>query len=417
MACGTELLALAAITFVSRKHGFYSWLKTPLSYPDQGAPTTAVSFESSAILIFNQYAVFAAIAIPAGVYCCWLGYRLLERKRRLLSIPCLPVIEAQQGAVEISGVARGPYTIPAPITGLPCFLYRVIAWEWLDIRNKWEQVAEETLHLPFFIDDATGQLLIEPLGAELELPADFREEYGSPKLALRFHVDSADLPPRVGSFLARHGVARGYRFRVEETTIRPDASLFAVGSVTENPGVELRAATRSNGSYGTESLANCVRTTGASKTIIPGSYAPAARDPEIIRLEGGSAPLSSQEMTQQAKIAAALSRAGITKSEAWLAAGVPQASALEVDERVSALHLESAHARDVISKSTEFEDEGREHRRPEIVMMKGADETPFLLSFRSQKEVVSAVGLNAVAMICGGAALSILGVVMVVYQP
>ena len=39
-----------------------------------------------------------------------------------------------------------------------------------------EKVADETLHAPFFIEDSSGHLLIEPFGADLDLHCDFQQE-------------------------------------------------------------------------------------------------------------------------------------------------------------------------------------------------------------------------------------------------
>src|SRR5581483_8904598 len=74
---------------------------------------------------------------------------------------------ASMGLVEVSGLAVGPHTMPAPITGHPCFYYRTTAWQLKQSGNRkeWEKVANESLHLPFFIDDNTGKVLVDPDGA------------------------------------------------------------------------------------------------------------------------------------------------------------------------------------------------------------------------------------------------------------
>ena len=144
--------------------------------------------------------------------------------------------------------------------------------------------------------------------------------------------------------------------------------------------------------------------------------------PQIIRLQSGAAPSTSQEMSQQAKIAAALTRAGITKPEAWSAAGVPYQAAT-VEENTppatlaahSEMHLHEvclheARANEDRSSSSGF------NLTPPVVLMKGANDSTFVISFRSQKEFGSALAWKSAAMVCGGAALTVLGVYMLLAQ-
>ena len=178
------------------------------------------------------------VAIAGGLYFFFLGFHLLARKRLLLATPTSKIRSAALGLVEVNGKAAGPYTMSAPITGKPCFLYHTTAWQQREgKKQEWEKVADETLHLPFFIDDSTGQLLIEPLGADLDLHRDFREEYAASFFSSNI---GDDVPPRVSVFLSRHGIVPGRRLRIEERSIKPEDALFVAGTLTENPGVQVR---------------------------------------------------------------------------------------------------------------------------------------------------------------------------------
>ncbi len=112
-------------------------------------------------------------------------------------------------------------------------------------------------------------------------------------------------------------------------------------------------------------------------------------------------------MSQQAKIAAALTRAGVTKPEAWSAAGVPYHSVL-VEENVPPAPV---FARDPDnSRASDF------NLAPPVVLMKGANNSTFVISFRSQKEFVSALAWKSAAMVWGGAAITLLGVYSLLAQ-
>ncbi len=121
--------------------------------------------------------MFSSAAIAAGLYCLFVGFHLLSRKRSLLAPVSSKIGSATPGLVEVNGTAAGFHTITTPISGEPCFLYRTTAWQQGKNNKQWEKVAEENLYLPFFINDSTGRLFVEPPGADLDLLRNFREEY------------------------------------------------------------------------------------------------------------------------------------------------------------------------------------------------------------------------------------------------
>jgi hypothetical protein len=75
----------------------------------------------------NELTILSLVAIAGGLYFFVSGFRLLARKRLLLTTPTSKIRSAALGLVEVNGMAAGPYTMPAPITGKPCFLYHTTA--------------------------------------------------------------------------------------------------------------------------------------------------------------------------------------------------------------------------------------------------------------------------------------------------
>ena len=355
----------------------------------------------SQFIPINQLTVLSCVAIAGGLYFFFTGFRLLARKRLLLSTPTSKIRSAALGLVEVNGVVAGPYTMPAPITGTPCFLYHATVWQQRgNEKDEWEKVADETLHLPFFIDDSTGQLLIEPLGADLDLHRDLREEYGA-----SFFFLQEDVPPRVSAFLLRHGIVPTRRLRIEERSIKPQDSLFIAGTLTENPGVQVRPFSPLGDS---------------PRDPVPEALTEPLPSPQIIKLAGGAAPSCAREMSQQAKIAAALTRAGITKPAAWSAAGVPYQSVAVEENEPPAPVSAYAEARPNEVRPNEVRPNGVRtngdrarpsnfNLSPPVVLMKGANHPTFVISFRSQKEFVSSLAWKSAAMIWAGAAIALLG--------
>src|SRR6266478_948084 len=259
--------------------------------------------------------LLSTVAIIGGLYFFFRGFPLLARKRLLLNTPTSKIRSASLGLVEISGVATGPYTLPAPISGMPCFLYSTTAWLQRDESktHEWKKVAEETLHVPFFLNDGTGQLLVDPRGAELDLHRDLHQTYSD-------IIFSPHAPPQVSSFLARHGTTDSSKIRIEERCIKPTDTLFVVGTMAENPGIDVRpfpVAIEGN-------------------DLVLTNVVPQPRLPEVIRLSEPGNSAAPVDMTQQSKIAAALTKAGIVSTAAWTAAGVPYGGVTVADSpRVS----------------------------------------------------------------------------------
>lgn len=181
---------------------------------------------------------WCVVGFCAGIGLFVYGFRLLQRRRLILDTPLSKIRSASMGMVEISGLAVGPYTMTAPITGRECYYSRTIAWEWKQQgKNKqWVRVAGECMHVPFFVDDNTGRMLIDPRGAELDLHRDFQQEFNT-----AFFSHSDDAPANVVNFLARHGVATSNKIKVEEYCIKPKNSLFILGTLAENPGIQVTA--------------------------------------------------------------------------------------------------------------------------------------------------------------------------------
>ena len=93
----------------------------------------------------------AVLGAVGGVALFFRGFRMLQYKRLILNTPFSKIRSASIGLVEVSGMPTGPKTIPAAITGEPCYYYRARAWQWVQSEKdkKWEQVLDESLSVPF----------------------------------------------------------------------------------------------------------------------------------------------------------------------------------------------------------------------------------------------------------------------------
>jgi len=387
--------------------------------------------------------ILSSAAIAGGLYLLFVGFHLLARERSLLAIPISKIGSASPGLVEISGMAAGLLTITAPISGEPCFLYRTTAWQRGESnKQNWEKVAEENLYLPFFINDSTGQLLIEPPGADLDLLRNFHEEYEASFFSSnapqgedknkendqnRNKEESKEdhLPSRVRAFLLRHGIVPVRRLRIEECSIKLKDALFVSGTLMENPAVQLHSFSPNSGKC--DSAMSAALNPEASNhdsrdddndspaLPVPDTLAEQFPAPQVIRLAFGAAASGSQQMTQQGKIAAALNRVGASEMEVRSATEVSYAST-PVENNIADTNnvgLHELHAREASSnqqRSNEDAAFAALNLTPPIVLRKGTDDSTFVISFRSQKEFCSALARKSAASLLGGAAITLVGV-------
>ncbi len=184
----------------------------------------------------NDPTIYALFGAGVGVYLFYRGFRMLQRKRLIENTPTSKVRSAAIGLVEVSGLANGPYTIPAPASQLPCYFHRTVVWIYVQSgKNKrWKKVADARFHVPFYLEDETGRVLVDPSDAELDIHRDFQQEYQHGL----FQDDP--IPSNVARFLAMQGVPRDHPIKIEEYCIKPKNALFILGTLAENPGIEVR---------------------------------------------------------------------------------------------------------------------------------------------------------------------------------
>ena len=212
--------------------------------------------------------IFCVVGFCAGLGLFIYGFRLLQRRRLILDTPFSKLRSASMGMVEISGQAVGPYTMIAPITGRPCYYFRTLVWEYKQHgKNKqWVKIVSDCMHLPFFIDDNTGRVLVDPRGADLDLHCDFEQQFSD-----SFFTTKDPVPDSVRSFLSRHGIVTYNKIKVEEYCIKPKNSMFILGTLGDNPGLEVNPQpvreTETINSISTHGFALSLNSVSFSETI------------------------------------------------------------------------------------------------------------------------------------------------------
>ena len=338
---------------------------------------------------------FCAVGTGTGVYLFHRGFRLMQRRRLILNTPTSKIRSASIGLVEINGLATGPYVITSPLKQADCFYYRSVAWELRQQgkNREWVKIGEESLHVPFFVDDGSGTLLVDPTGADMDLHCDFKEQYNS-------LFGTGDMTPSVSQFLSRCGADFGRSLKVEEYCIKPKNFLFVLGTLAQNPTGEGDPSAI---------VPHAAQATAAAATVSEISIAGPHVGANYIsraRLNAIAHGDASASQAQEQKIAAAMVKAGIRSPAAWVVAGVsPAAAALIKPFTTIGTGMPGSSGAPLKENSSPTGNAFDLH--PSVIMKKGTHDSSFLISWRSQRDLVSSLGWKSAAMIWGGPALTL----------
>jgi hypothetical protein len=177
--------------------------------------------------------LWGVAGIGIGVRLFFRGFPFLKGKHLIQDTPTSTVRGAALGSVEVSGTVVGPYTLIAPLSQTDCFYYHAIA---RGSSGEEKKPKEEILYVPFFLDDGTGRVMVDPRGAQTDLQPSVDDEYSS---------STGDAFTR--HFLVRHGISSEYPAHLEEYCIRAGDRLYVLGTLRENPGLESAADCMAHG--------------------------------------------------------------------------------------------------------------------------------------------------------------------------
>jgi hypothetical protein len=402
-------------------------------------------------------------AAGLGLAFCFFGVRLFARRYFHGHRSRLRINAATAGPAAIFGRATGPRTLAAPITGSPCYVYRTsIRQREPGAGSEWKRAAEETGCLTFLLEDSTGQLLVEPLGAELDLRQNFSQEFGpesssanqpsglsSPDQPSRQPSTQNPIPERIASFLARNGISPDRPIRIEECCLEPATPVFIAGTLTgdalnEDRSLQADPAARGDDASVRPGLVNSSSAANASASSPHRNTDPvlaSSAKPEVIRLNSSSAPSSTLQMTQQAKIAAALNRAGITRADLWDSAdasnpgspsdavansraqlsttasnsSTPTASPTNGNSRTGHPASDSTKTGDSQPTQISAPPAGpTQTTQPAFTITKGLGDTPFLIS--NQSLPATSLGWTSILLVILGTSLAAFGLRVLVLE-
>ncbi|NCC57438.1 MAG: hypothetical protein EOM17_07395 [Synergistales bacterium] len=149
-------------------------------------------------------------------------------------IPTSTVRALALGLAEVSGKAREfGKLLTSDFSKTPCVFYRYKVEEYRSSgkNSRWVTVAEHTSAQFFYLEDATGRVLICPLGAELHVLPDHKYSTGiGAKDKDRFLAQLSSMGIATQGLM---GFGRSYR--CEEAYIIPGDDVYVMGTAQPSP--------------------------------------------------------------------------------------------------------------------------------------------------------------------------------------
>ncbi|MBI4018895.1 MAG: hypothetical protein HY364_01415 [Candidatus Aenigmarchaeota archaeon] len=176
------------------------------------------------------------IIIGTGLF--FHGFTLLKRRQMIQNTPTSKIRSMAMGPVEVHGKAlpAEKNIMESPFSGRKCVWYRYTIEEYRTSgkHHYWALVKNGDSGVPFFVKDETGSVLVNPKGAEVDVPMDYHCDSGFGK----------DPPARVKKFLKSSALGFEGLFGINSTMryreyfIAPGDKVYIMGTAADNPHIE-----------------------------------------------------------------------------------------------------------------------------------------------------------------------------------
>ncbi|HTS71066.1 MAG TPA: GIDE domain-containing protein [Terriglobia bacterium] len=146
--------------------------------------------------------IFPIALVVFGVILFIVGFMKYREYRVLADTPRVSIRSAPMGLVHVSGTSTGGEPLASPLTQVACYYYEVRVEKKVkkDDKEEWEETHREKAEVPFYLQDDTGKVLVNPQQAEYNLPRSFWGELRPPALLSFGHAprkvdESLGVPP------------------------------------------------------------------------------------------------------------------------------------------------------------------------------------------------------------------------------
>ncbi len=197
--------------------------------------------------------IWLAFGLGAGFVSFFRGLRYYKKALVVADTPSIPIRSVAMGLSQMRGTAKGEGAFPSPVSGLPCYAYKVVIerYKRRSNRNGWSHYRTDVNGKRFYLEDDTGRVQVDPYGADLDVPRTCRrtvpESYWS-----SWTDKEADFPATTTATAGltvrsdedlqefAQGLGGDYsnRYRFTEYCVLPDQEYDVLGTCVENPRPE-----------------------------------------------------------------------------------------------------------------------------------------------------------------------------------
>jgi hypothetical protein len=192
------------------------------------------------------------IGFGLGLFLFFRGLLVFRKSLMVADTPITPIRSAPMGIVQVHGHAGGDTPFPSPVSGTPCYAFRVVIERYIN-RKGWRHHRTDQNGKRFYLSDDSGRVHVEPREAEFDVPVNCRRQIGDGvigfSLANLFRPMEADASDGTGlsvnaktedELLEYSGVDYGCTdpFRFTEYCVKPDHEYDVLGTCVENPRPE-----------------------------------------------------------------------------------------------------------------------------------------------------------------------------------
>ncbi|MGH9431542.1 MAG: GIDE domain-containing protein [Terriglobia bacterium] len=357
------------------------------------------------------------IGLGAGLVTFFRGFKVYREYRVVDDTPLIPIRSMPMGLVNIQGKASGEERLTSPVTRTPCYFYKVVIEKWKQESNKsgWEHYRTDAGAVKFYLEDASGKVLVDSQNAEFDLQmACEREVRGdgsrstslqmgaAPDTELLSYISQAGAN-RVTSFIERRLETAGPLHNAQQEQMRQQL-MGALKNPLGSPGFAAGM-----GAF----MAPILQQKLAAHEPLADPQQEQARQ---AMAEAFKHPIGSPEFAEQARRAQALLPPGSAEGQqltAWIEKMEQGTSHPEGffppatgRFRLKEYCIVVGQQYDVVGTCAENPSPQDEHDHN--LMMKGINEPTYLISDRPRGKVESHLRNRSLLMVFGGAGLTIL---------
>ena len=170
--------------------------------------------------------MMAAVALGAGPWLFWKGFRQLRTLRLIENTPTARIRSMAMGLVEVHGRVSSRSTQTAPFSGKTCAYWQVDIAVRGRNRGSWSVIHRNASGSPFFLADDTGMAMVYPHGSDCRLRFGTEEEC----FGLMPPSPYAEYLHEHGSFMTQ--TARLGMLRFRERVLEEGQDVYVLGTAT-----------------------------------------------------------------------------------------------------------------------------------------------------------------------------------------